>query len=156
MLQLGQITALGTVVFTAILLMRNAVAWIRLGNDPSVSRLPFGSGVVTQVIVWGAGILAVYLVDFTGLGGAFSIGGKSVVALGGWAKVMIGLMSASTLSTVNEIKKALDNTDSAKAPPLLSTHDAIKNLATTKEGLGADNLRVRHVVDPGGTNASLS
>jgi hypothetical protein len=149
MLQFGQIAALGTVVFTAVLLLRNAVAWFRLRNE-SGANLPYSSAVLTQVLAWGAGILAVYLVEFAGLGRAFSVGGQSLVNSGGWAKVMIGLMSASTLSTVNEIKKALDNTDSAKAPPLLSTKTTIKNLTTGEVGPGDGNQRVRHVVVPGG------
>jgi hypothetical protein len=150
MLQFGQVAALGTVVFTSVLLLRNAVAWFRLRNESGANLLPYGSAVLTQVLAWGAGILAVYLVVFAGLGRAFSLGNQSLVDLGGWAKVMIGLMSASTLSTVNEVKKALDNTDSAMAPPLLSTKTTIKDLTSSETGSGSGNQRVRHVVVPGG------
>jgi len=155
MLQFGQIAALGTVVFTSILLLRNGMAWLRLrlrkveGVDP----LPYGSAVVTQVLAWGGGIFAVYLVEFAGLGRAFSLGTQSLVEMGGWAKVLIGLMSASTLSTVNEIKKALDNTDSAVTPPLLSTKATITELTSHAVGSGGDDQRVRHVVVPGGAGA---
>ncbi len=115
------------VVFTAVLLLRNLLAWVRLtfGStykdvaNASHTRLQSGAAIVTQVIAWSAGVAAVYLTDIAGVGGDFTLGGKTIPALGFGAKVMIGLMAASTLSAVNEIKKALDNTDSARAPALI-------------------------------------
>jgi hypothetical protein len=128
MLQLGQITALGTVVFTAVLLVRNAFGALRIrlgyyehtdAHVVSKSRQRSESAVLTQIVVWAAGVLAVYMVEWAGLGSAFTVGQKSLLALGVGSKIVIGLMAASTLSTVNVIKAAFDNTDSARVPPLL-------------------------------------
>jgi hypothetical protein len=126
MLQFGQITALGTVVFTAVLILRNISAFIRLQKndygDPkgaARTRLRAESAIVTQLVAWTAGVLAVYLLDWLGFRGAFSLGGKDLAKLAVGQKIAIGLMASSTLSTVNELKKAFDNTDSARAPSLL-------------------------------------
>jgi|GEM_PF-1593076 hypothetical protein len=159
MLQLGQITALGTVVFTAVLVFRNAIAIVRMswGPDSYPSALAKAkdaaskatadpanpdlkekadataekakntkptikqceSSIATQVIVWVAGVLAVYVADWAGLSSAFSIGGKNLATLGVGAKIVLGLMASSTLSVVTQIKKALDNTDSARTSSLL-------------------------------------
>ena len=126
MLQFGQITALGTVVFTAVLLIRNISAYVRLRNKnfgdkagATRTRNQAMSGVVTQLLVWVTGVFAVYLLDWVGFVGAFKVGNKDLIQLPTGQKVIIGLMAASTLSVVNELKKALDNNDSARTPPLL-------------------------------------
>jgi hypothetical protein len=126
MLQLGQITALGTVVFTSILIVRHGTALLRLRGDDrgdaagsQRTKAQSRSAIITQLLAWLAGVAAVYLVQWVGFKGAFSVGGKELSALPEPQKWLIGLMAASTLSTVNEIKKALDNTDSARVPSLL-------------------------------------
>jgi hypothetical protein len=132
MLQFGQITALGTVVFTSVLLIRNASAVYRL-STPTYSALPGAanskkqstSAIATQLLAWATGVFAVYVLDWVGFRSAFSLGtgtgAKDIVTLATMQKVVIGLMAASTLSTVNEVKKALDNTDSARAPALMGS-----------------------------------
>jgi hypothetical protein len=130
MLQLGQITALGTVVFTAVLLLKNIVAMARLQfggrykaeakrTNARLTKVQAASSSLTQLIVWGAGVLAVYMADWAGLSNAFTIGGLHLAAMGVGAKIVLGLMASSTLSVVNQIKMALDNTDSARTSPLL-------------------------------------
>jgi hypothetical protein len=158
MLQLGQITALGTVVFTAVLLLQNIVAMARLSRgkysrekadtagtaaaraaadstataeivaqakvakvnatNAKATFIRARSSVVTQAIVWAAGVLAVYVADWAGLSNEFTIGSLHLAALGVGAKIVLGLMASSTLSVINQIKKALDNTDSARTSPL--------------------------------------
>ena len=122
----SHVVAPGTVVFTAVLLIRNISAYVRLrhknfGDKAGATRTRNQalSGVVTQLLVWITGIFAVYLLGWVGFVGAFKVGNTDLIQLPTGQKVIIGLMAASTLSVVNELKKALDKNDSARTPPLL-------------------------------------
>jgi hypothetical protein len=100
---LASLTALGTVVFTFINMIRFAVA----GQVSSAFR---------QILAWASGVIAALIVARTSLGEGFTFGSRSLSHIGWFSQCLVGLMAASTISVVNEIKKAIDRTDSARVP----------------------------------------
>jgi hypothetical protein len=102
---LAALTAMGSVVFTFINLIRFATA----GEWASA---------ITQVLAWVSGVIAALIIAHTDLGAAFSFGSKSLSQIGWFSQCLVGLIAASTISVVNEIKKAIDNTDTAAVPPI--------------------------------------
>lgn len=99
------LTAIGTVVFTFVNFIRFALA----GE---------GSSAVGQVLAWVSGIAAALIVAHTDLAAAFVFGSKPLSQLNLVSQGLVGLMAASSIGVVNEIKKAIDSTDSARVPPL--------------------------------------
>lgn len=78
------------------------------------------SGAMTQIIVWTAGVVVVLLAAQTDFATSISVGDEYTLATLNFASlILIGLTLASIGSFATEIKKAIDNTDSAKKPPLL-------------------------------------
>lgn len=75
------------------------------------------NGVFTNLISWVAGIFAVVLVaksNFT-----IDVGGTDLADLNFASQVFVGMTVASTGSYFVDVKKALDDKDSAKVPPLI-------------------------------------
>lgn len=97
------ILALGTLVFTFVIFLKNVTAqqW---------------RSAVTQLIAWVAGIAGVFLMAATEFASGITIGSTTMDKLGFWSKVIVGLLATSLLSTLNELKKALDTTDTAVVP----------------------------------------
>lgn len=78
------------------------------------------NGVLTQLVVWGAGVVAVFLGSATDFADSHLI---NDIALGdmNWAtKTLLGLMATSLFTFGHDVKKALDNRDSAQMPSLFS------------------------------------
>jgi hypothetical protein len=93
-----------------------------IGKDPVARNL-----VITQVLVWIAAILVVFL-----YGASRDLGPTIAVPLAGdatlnlrtadfAAKLIIGLALGSTASFAVDVTKAVDNTQTASVPPLLSS-----------------------------------
>jgi hypothetical protein len=104
------LVALGTVVFSF------------------VNLLKFASGrqwnaVITQLIAWAAGIAGIFLAGETQFASGINVGDMTLDTLDGSSKLFLGLVATSLLSTVNELKKAIDSSDSAATPPLLPSAD---------------------------------
>jgi hypothetical protein len=104
-MSLAQLAALGTVVFTSVNFIRFALA----GDKSSAT---------SQVLAWASGIAAAFVVAHTDLATAFVFGTKPLNQLNMISQGLVGLMAASSISVVNEIKKAIDSTDSARVPTL--------------------------------------
>ena len=100
------IVLLGTLVFTFVNFLRFLV-----NGD--------WSSVVTQLIAWGAGVAGVFLIKATDFAEGIKVGDLTMNKLGFWSSLVMGVLATSLLSTVNEVKKALDNNDSARVPALL-------------------------------------
>lgn len=85
-----------------------------------VTSLPGSkNAVVTQIVAWVAGLVAVFLYGESQLGDTIKVGEQTLDKTDTATKVIIGLMIASIASTVVNVKKALDSSDSAVVPPLL-------------------------------------
>ncbi|MCK9895757.1 hypothetical protein [Frankia sp. AgB32] len=101
------LVAVGTLVFTFV----NFLTYVRARR---------WNGVLTQVIAWVAGIGAIMLAARTDFASEVSFGTSNLKEMDIETQVFLGLIATSILSTVNEFKKAIDNSDSAKKDPLLT------------------------------------
>jgi hypothetical protein len=111
--------ALGTLVFTFV----NFLTYVRHWNV---------NGIVTQLIAWASGVVAVAIAAHTQFASEISFGDKTLAKLDGWSQVFIGLIATSLLSTLNEFKKAIDCGDSAKKDPLIGPASTSAAGAPTK------------------------
>jgi hypothetical protein len=103
------ILVLGLVVYT----LTNLLKYLRAGD---------WNGVVTLLGGWLVGLAAVWLVGATDWGATITVGGtKTLDMLSVAEKVLAGLVVVSAASTVYDLKKSFDNTDSAQTPSLVPT-----------------------------------
>lgn len=79
------------------------------------------NGVVTQVVVWLVGIGLVWLLSASDFANGVQIGGLDLGNLNAASIVLVGLSLSSTASFVGQdLLKALDNSQTARTPELLS------------------------------------
>lgn len=90
------------------------------------------NAVVTQVIVWVAGVVVILLVAQTQFAEGVSVNGIALTKLDFWSALFVGLIASSIGSFGNDLKKAFDNTDSAMVPPLLPSSSS--TTATSRPG----------------------
>jgi hypothetical protein len=105
-MSLTPLVAVGTLVFTFV----NFLTYLRSSN---------WNGAVTQLIAWVAGIAGVIIAAHTQFASQITFGSQKLSSMSWPTQVFLGLIATSLLSTVNEIKKAIDSTDSAKKAPLI-------------------------------------
>jgi hypothetical protein len=75
---------------------------------------------ITQVVVWGVGVLLVWLLSASDFANGIIIGGIDLGNMNASSIVLVGLALASTASLLGQdLIKALDNTQTAAAPPLV-------------------------------------
>lgn len=110
------LVALGTLVFTFVNFLKACSAVIQ--TRPMTREL--WSPVVTQIIAWLAGIGGVLIAAHTQFASAIKFGDQQLSDMNTWTLVFIGLIATSLLGTVNELKKAIDSSDSARKPNLLT------------------------------------
>lgn len=77
------------------------------------------NGVLTQAIVWVAGIVVVFLVAQTPWAAAIPFGSVALSKLGAWSLVFVGMSLSSVSSVGKDALKAVDNSNSAAIPTLL-------------------------------------
>jgi hypothetical protein len=78
------------------------------------------NGVLTLMFTSGIGVLIVLLFKHTTWAGEITIGSKKLSQLSTMSWVVFGLVAASFGSTLYDLKKAIDNTDTASTPRILS------------------------------------
>jgi len=77
------------------------------------------NGIVTQLVAWIAGVVVLLLVANTSWAPNIVIGGFALSKLGFWSLVFYGMATASGASLTNDLRKALDNHQSAAVPTLV-------------------------------------
>lgn len=102
----------------ALLATLVALAW-KLVDTVKALRAGDVNIVVTQLAVWGAGVLVVWLGSETRWGDSIDINGVALTHLNTAEIVLLGMCLLSAGSVLYDFKKAVDNTDSAAFPPLL-------------------------------------
>lgn len=107
--------ALGTLVFTFVNFLKACSALVQTG----VSRQTLNP-VITQLIAWIAGVAGVMIAAHTQFAADISFGRQTLGTMNMWTQVFMGLIATSMLSTINELKKAIDHSDSAKTPGLVT------------------------------------
>ncbi len=74
----------------------------------------------TQFIAWVAGILAITLFANSDFATTIEIGDSSLANLNFVSQVIIGLSATSLFSAFYDVKRAIDRSDSAKTPALIT------------------------------------
>jgi hypothetical protein len=105
-MSLTPLVAVGTLVFTVV----NFLTYLRSRN---------WNGALTQLIAWVAGVVGIVLAAHSQYASQITFGTQKLSGASWWTQVFLGLIATSLLSTFNELKKAIDSTDSAKKAPLL-------------------------------------
>lgn len=113
------ITAFGTLVFTFVNALRLASGTF-LASAPDEDRPTNRSGLVTQLIAWAGGVAAITIAAHTQFAPDIQFGTLALNNMDGWTLVFTGLIASSLLSTFNQLKKAIDPSDSARMPSLLT------------------------------------
>jgi multisubunit Na+/H+ antiporter MnhB subunit len=102
---LTPLAAVGTLVFTFV----NFLTYLRSAN---------WNGALTQAIAWAAGIAAMMIAAHTQFASQITFGTEKLSRMNWQSQAFLGLIATSILSTVNEVKKAIDGTDSARKAKL--------------------------------------
>lgn len=74
----------------------------------------------TQVVAWISGIVAITLFANSDFAAGIDLSGLSLESLNFVSQVIVGLSATSLFSSFYDIKRAIDNTDSARTPALIS------------------------------------
>lgn len=96
-----------------LFLVKKFVDFLRYASARDVN------GVVTQLVVWVAGVGAVLIAAQTGWADQISFGSSSLGGLGTWSQVFLGLTLGSASSVLVDTLKSVDSTDSGIIPKLL-------------------------------------
>jgi hypothetical protein len=78
----------------------------------------------TQAVAWLAGILAITLFANSDFSAGIDLGGRSLGSLNFVSQVIVGLSATSLFSAFYDFKRAIDGTDSAKTPALITDETA--------------------------------
>jgi hypothetical protein len=124
--------SLGTLVFAFV----NFLKYVLAKNWNSA---------ITQIVAWVSGVAGVFIAAHTEYAKQIMIGTANLGQMDWQTQVFFGLIATSILTTVNEVKKAIDNTDSAKTPPLLKslvkTTEAATAVPPSAVATGVANLK---------------
>lgn len=88
----------------------NLVKYVRAGDV---------NGIVTTLSVWIAGVVVTLLVAQTDFAEGISIADRPLAAYNSWSLLFIGLTLSATAQFANDIRAAIDNSDSTQKPPLV-------------------------------------
>jgi hypothetical protein len=76
------------------------------------------NGLITLLLTWVIGIVAVMVFAKTQWGDEVKIGDESLESLSTWSKVVLGVAAPSIAAILYDVKKAVDNTESSSTPRL--------------------------------------
>lgn len=88
-------------------------------NFVRVAKARDVNGVVTMLLVWAAGIGALFLFAETNLAHDLVLGNVNLDAMSAWDKVLIGLIPGSFGIVGHDLLGSIDSTRSTAKPPLL-------------------------------------
>lgn len=78
------------------------------------------NGIVTQLSVWVAGIIVIFLLAASDFASGVPIGDLKLDAMNAASLVLVGLTISSSGSVVYDFKRAADGSDSAATPQLVT------------------------------------
>jgi len=91
------------------------------------------NAVLTQLFVWAAGIVVVWLTAHVNFGGGVEIANVRLDELGAWLNSMnlwtqsvVGVLLASSASIIQDTFKAVDPTQSEAKPKLFAPRDEVR------------------------------
>jgi hypothetical protein len=103
-----------TAVAALTVLVKKVVDLLRYLNAREMN------GVVTQLVVWAAAVGAVMLAAHTAWASTSLVSGVALSQMNVWSQVYLGLTVGSASSLVQDAVKAVDSSDSARIPPLVT------------------------------------
>lgn len=118
------------------LFLKKLVDTLRLAAGAARQEPGAAAGLVTQLVAFGAGLVAVFLFAASDLGQGLELGGLTLGDADGFSKVILGLLAASVGGTLTDVLKSVDNTQTAALPSLLSrtTTQAASTTAVRRSG----------------------
>lgn len=96
-----------------------ALAW-KIVDFLKAVRVRDVNAVFTQATAWGAGVLVIFLLAATDFASGVRVGDTNLDALNTPSLILVGLTVASAGSVLYDYKRAIDNTDSAAQPSLVT------------------------------------
>lgn len=101
-------------------LLATAALVLKLIDFLKLLRVVDVDAIVAQLAAWVAGVSCLFLLGATDYAGGVHIGDLALSDLNGWSKVLAGLTLGATASLIYDGKRALDRSDSAAMPSLVS------------------------------------
>lgn len=92
-------------------------------NFVRVAKARDTNGVITMLLVWAAGIGALFLFAETSLAHDVVLGGIKFDGMGTWDKVLIGLIPGSFGIVGHDVLGAIDSTRTTTRPSLVTPRD---------------------------------
>lgn len=118
------IFALAALIYKLVDFVRYFTKWQQGGKN----------GVVTQLLCWGVAIVAVILYAQSNWAMSLPIAGFNFHQLNLASQIIVGLQFGSLASAGKDIVKAVDRTDSARIPTLLTPASPGKHRAPDETG----------------------
>lgn len=84
------------------------------------------NGYVTQLAVWISGVGTVFLLKLSDFADEFNIGSVTLDNAGGGTVILAGLGLGSAAMLVNDVKQAVDTSDSARKPALVPDNSTVE------------------------------
>lgn len=88
------------------------------------------AGAGTILSAWVAGVAAVMIAAQTDFASGIAVGDRTLEGLNVWSQLFVGLAVASAGSFLTDVKKAIDNTDTAVKPSLFPSDHAANRALT--------------------------
>lgn len=96
-----------------------ALLW-KVVDTAKLVRVRDVNAVVTQAVTWGAGVLLAFLLAATDFADGIPIGDMHLGHLNAASLILVGLSLGSSASVAYDFKRAIDRTDSAAMPTLVT------------------------------------
>lgn len=127
-----------------------ALIW-KIVDFAKACRVRDVDAIVTQLATWGAGVAVMYLLAATDFAGQVMIGDARLDALNAASVALVGLSVGSTASAAYDFKRAVDRSDSAAQPSLVTGRVPVTPPVTVDSDAPARDARLGdHGIDPDG------
>lgn len=111
---------MNTSTFTQFATMAGALSFVKAVVDlVKYVRARNTNGWVTQLAVWLAGVFVVVVMSFSDFAQSIDVGGVTLDTASWGTLLLVGLGLGSTAMLANDVKQAIDHTDSAAKPDLV-------------------------------------
>lgn len=120
-----------------------ALLW-KIVDFAKLLRVRDVNAVVTQAVTWGAGVGLAFLLAGTDFAEGIKIGGMILGHVNDSSLVLIGLSLGSSASVAYDLKRAIDRTDSAAMPSLVTGLVPVTPPAVVDADTATGRRAVRH------------
>jgi hypothetical protein len=111
-------------IFGALILkLTDFVKYVRNGDK---------NGMVTTVTGWAVGLVSIWLILQTDWADEIKFGDEALSSLNTGSKIVLALVATSVAGVLYDVKKAVDNTDTASTPRMTADAETARKEAVTK------------------------